>query len=170
MSLAAPTRPLPSSPSSRSSDIPSRSNSTGNPSRKGDKHRTNSNRSSPLRGGAEGDSTSDYGRGDREKDKAARRLSGQLTGEPGPSNASISGGSARAGFSVNVNDVPQETVTWGANFWVTIQDPMVSRLVARHIYQDFQQISSFRHPRSFMHALRQDKRVGNRQLRHSSCL
>ncbi|KAG9018853.1 hypothetical protein FRB90_008966 [Tulasnella sp. 427] len=126
MSLAAPTRPLPSSPNSRSSDLPSRSNSIANPSRKGDKHRNNSTRSSPLRGGADGDSTSEIGRSDREREKAARRLSGQLTGDPGPSNASTSGASARAGFSVNVNDVPQETVTWGSNFWVTIQDPMTS--------------------------------------------
>lgn len=169
MSLAAPTRPLPSSPNSRPSDIPSRSSSINGPSRKGEKHRTNSTRSSPLRG-AEGDSTSDYGRGDRERDKAARRVSGQLTGDPGPSNASISGSSARAGFSVNVNDVPQETVTWGSNFWVTIQDPMVSGSPIQPLISEFKQIAIFRHPRFSMHALQLDKRVGNHRLRPSSCL
>ncbi|KAG9012778.1 hypothetical protein FRB93_001332 [Tulasnella sp. JGI-2019a] len=125
MSLAPPTRPLPSSPSIRSSELSSRSGSTRvSPSRKN----TGADRKSPARSSE--DSVLDPNKRDHERSKALERVSGGQGNGNGKSAAgrsgnrnSVQGGSG--GVHIQINDAPEPApAEWGANFWVTIMDPM----------------------------------------------
>lgn len=118
MSLAAPTRPLPTSPSSGPSELPSRSNSVAGPSKKVERSGSHSSPNrTVVRLGSENDS--DVSRRDSERSKAADRLAGQSNGRSTPVN-----GPPKP--HVQINGQSEDATTWGANFWVTIQDPMVS--------------------------------------------
>ena len=130
MSLAAPTRPLPTSPTQKTADVPQRTNSQDT-SRK----QKTSPRRSPKK---TGEKDSDSSRKERERDKAEQRLSGANSsasnGRNGYGQAPTSSGQPLldANLQIHINDLPEESASWGANFWVTIQDPMVSTTVARH--------------------------------------
>lgn len=124
MSLAPPTRPLPSSPSVRGSDLPLRSNSTRtSPPRHTDKENshTKAQRSS--------EDDFDQTKKDFERSKALDRVSGHVNGTGKPAagglaqRGSFYGGSA--GLHIQINDTPEAPAEWGSNFWVTIMDPLV---------------------------------------------
>ncbi|KAG8904474.1 hypothetical protein FRB99_001686 [Tulasnella sp. 403] len=119
MSLAAPTRPLPSSPSSRTSDLPSRPSSASGPSRSTSR-KLDRSKSSPGRSTGE---ESDSAQRDRERDKTAHRLSGQFNGNgrSTPNGTNPPNGNAQS-FRIQISE-QAETTAWGSNFWVTIQDP-----------------------------------------------
>ncbi|KAG8863335.1 hypothetical protein FRB96_008827 [Tulasnella sp. 330] len=124
MSLAPPTRPLPTSPSSRSSDLSSRPSTTRTSSPR--RHDKSNADSKTLRSSEDG---LDPTKREHERKQALERVSGgqsngsakSVAGRSGHRN-SVQGGTG--GFHIQINDVPEPAPPeWGANFWVTIMDP-----------------------------------------------
>ncbi|KAG8936973.1 hypothetical protein FRC03_000245 [Tulasnella sp. 419] len=122
MSLAPPTRPLPSpleSSSTRQNHNQQRSPPRSTAPRPSSRNSTNH------------DLDHDQLRKDKERDRTSQILNGVQTSpskRPGASPSAAPSAPSPPNIQLHVNDMSDKPTDWGANFWVTIMDPMTQAI------------------------------------------